>query len=130
MASIFTRIIKGEIPSYKIAENDDFFAFLDVFPLVEGHTLVVPKIEVDDIHDLDPEMYKNLFGFSQSIAKAIKKSIQCRKVGMAVVGLEVPHAHIHLIPINAVSDMNFSREKSKADELQLAEVRKRIIAAF
>ncbi len=130
MTSIFTRIIQGEIPSFKIAENDHFFAFLDVFPLAEGHTLVVPKIEVDDIHDLDPEVYKNLFAFSQTIANAIKKSIPCRKVGVSVVGLEVPHAHIHLIPINAVSDMNFSREKLKADDARLADVRNRIVAAL
>jgi histidine triad (HIT) family protein len=130
MASIFTRIIQGEISSFKIAETEDFFAFLDVFPLAEGHTLVVPKMEVDDIHELDPEMYKNLFAFSQTIATAIKKAIPCRKVGVAVVGLEVPHAHIHLIPINAVSDMNFSREKSKADDTQLEMVRKRIISAL
>jgi histidine triad (HIT) family protein len=130
MASIFTRIIQGEIPSFKIAETDDFYAFLDVFPLAEGHTLVVPKIEVDDIHHLDPEMYRNLFSFSQTIASAIKKAIPCRKVGMAVVGLEVPHAHIHLIPINAVSDMNFSREKFKADDQQLADVQRRIITSL
>ncbi|MFN5317716.1 MAG: HIT family protein [Bacteroidia bacterium] len=130
MASIFTRIIQGEIPSFKIAENDNFFAFLDVFPLAEGHTLVVPKMEVDDIHDLDPELYKNLFSFSQTVATAIKKSIPCRKVGVAVVGLEVPHAHIHLIPINNVGDMNFSREKSKADDARLADVSSRIIAAL
>jgi histidine triad (HIT) family protein len=130
MTSIFTRIIQGEIPSFKIAETDDFYAFLDVFPLAEGHTLVVPKIEVDDIHHLDPEMYRNLFSFSQTIASAIKKAIPCRKVGMAVVGLEVPHAHIHLIPINAVSDMNFSREKLKADDQQLADVQRRIITSL
>jgi histidine triad (HIT) family protein len=130
MASIFTRIIQGEIPSFKIAETDDFYAFLDVFPLAEGHTLVVPKIEVDDIHHLDPEMYRNLFSFSQTIASAIKKAIPCRKVGMAVVGLEVPHAHIHLIPINAVSDMNFSREKLKADDQQLADVQRRIMTSL
>ncbi len=128
MASIFSKIIAGEIPSFKLAEDDRFYAFLDVFPLVEGHTLVVPKLEVDNIFDLEPELYKSLFEFSQTIAKAIQLAIPCRKVGLSVVGLEVPHAHIHLIPINQVSDMNFSREKSKAEDAALMATRDKIVA--
>lgn len=130
MASIFTRIIAGEIPSYKVAENEHFYAFLDVFPLAEGHTLVVPKMEVDNIFDLDPELYRQLFSFAQTVAKGIQQAIPCRKVGMSVVGLEVPHAHIHLIPINQVSDMNFSREKSKAEDVTLLATRDKIVACL
>jgi histidine triad (HIT) family protein len=130
MASIFTRIIAGEIPSYKVAESEHFYAFLDVFPLAEGHTLVVPKIEVDNIFDLEPELYMQLFSFAQTVAKGIQQAIPCRKVGMSVVGLEVPHAHIHLIPINQVSDMNFSREKSKAEDVALSATRDKIIACL
>jgi histidine triad (HIT) family protein len=130
MASIFTRIIAGEIPSYKIAESENFYAFLDVFPLSEGHTLVVPKIEVDNIFDLEPELYQQLFSFAQTVAKGIQQAIPCRKVGLSVVGLEVPHAHIHLIPINQVNDMNFSREKSKAEDVALLATRDKIVACI
>ena len=126
MPSIFSRIIAGEIPSFKIAENDSFYAFLDVFPLSEGHTLVVPKLEVDNIFDLEPELYKELFAFAQLVAKAIQQAIPCKKVGLSVVGLEVPHAHIHLIPINQVNDMNFSREKLKASDSALLEIQQKI----
>lgn len=113
MPSIFERIISGEIPAYKILEDDNFLAFLDAFPLVEGHTLVIPKQTIDYIFDLEQSQYAGLHLFSQKIAQAIHKAIPCRKVGMAVVGLEVPHAHIHLIPIHHVSDMDFSRPKLK-----------------
>ena len=130
MASIFTRIIAGEIPSYKVAESEHFYAFLDVFPLAEGHTLVVPKLEVDNIFDLEPELYQQLFSFAQTVGKGIQQAIPCRKVGMSVVGLEVPHAHIHLIPINQVSDMNFSREKSKAEDVALSATRDKIVACL
>jgi len=130
MASIFTRIIQGEIPAFKIAEDENYFAFLDVFPLAEGHTLVIPKQEVDNIFDLDPEVYKGLFEFSQKIGIALKKAVPCVKVGISVVGLEVPHAHVHLIPINKVGDMNFSREKSKAADEELKLVQERIIGAL
>jgi histidine triad (HIT) family protein len=130
MASIFTRIIAGEIPSYKVAESENFYAFLDVFPLSEGHTLVVPKIEVDNIFDLEPELYQQLFSFAQTVAKGIEQAIPCRKVGLSVVGLEVPHAHIHLIPINQVNDMNFSREKSKAEDVALLATRDKIVACI
>lgn len=111
MASIFTKIIQGEIPGYKIAENENCFAFLDIMPLHAGHTLVVPKKEVDYLFDLADSEYQDLMLFSKKIAHAIGKAIPCQKVGVAVIGLEVPHAHIHLIPINAVSDIDFSRDK-------------------
>ncbi len=111
MSSIFSKIIKGEIPCYKIAENADFIAFLDVFPLKKGHVLVVPKKEVDYIFDLENETYIGLMNFSKTIAAAIKKAVSCNRVGVSVVGLEVPHAHVHLIPINTVNDMNFSNSK-------------------
>jgi histidine triad (HIT) family protein len=111
MASIFTKIINGDIPSYKIAEDDNCIAFLDVFPLKRGHVLVVPKKEVDYIFDLDTQTYNQLMAFSKIIAIALKKTISCKRVGLTVVGLEVPHAHIHLIPINSVNDMNFANEK-------------------
>ena len=111
MASIFSKIIEGQIPSYKIAETEDFLAFLDVFPLMEGHVLVVPKKEVDNILDLSPELYTSLFSFNQKIGKAIEAAIPCKKVGIAVIGLEVPHAHIHLVPINSADDLNFTRPK-------------------
>lgn len=111
MPSIFTKIINGDIPSYKIAEDENCIAFLDVFPLKRGHILVVPKKEVDYIFDLDSQTYNQLMAFSKTIAVALKKTISCKRVGLTVVGLEVPHAHIHLIPINSVNDMNFSNEK-------------------
>ena len=113
MASIFTRIVNGEIPCYKIAENNDFLAFLDIMPLTRGHTLVIPKKEIDHIFDLDDTLYAGLMQFSKQVAVAIKKAIPCERIGIAVVGLEVPHAHVHLIPMNHVSDMDFSREKLK-----------------
>ncbi len=111
MASIFSKIIEGQIPTYKISETEDFLAFLDVFPLMEGHVLVVPKKEVDNILDLSPELYTSLFSFTQKIGKAIEAAIPCKKVGIAVIGLEVPHAHIHLVPINSADDLNFTRPK-------------------
>jgi histidine triad (HIT) family protein len=113
MPSIFTRIIQGEIPSYKVAENDYCYAFLDIFPLTRGHVLVVPKKEVDLIWDLEAVDYQELMSFSKTIAKAIKKSIPCERVAMTSIGLEVPHAHVHLIPINNVNDINFANEKLK-----------------
>ena len=107
MSTIFSKIISGEIPSYKIAEDDKHIAFLDAMPLVKGHTLVVPKKETDLIFDLDSDDYKELWAFTQDIAKQIKKAIPCKRVGVAVVGLEVPHAHIHLIPLNSMDELNF-----------------------
>ena len=130
MSSIFTRIIQGEIPAYKVAENDDFIAILDVFPLVEGHVLVIPKKEIDNIFDLEPEKLQQLFGFSQTIAKAIEASYDCRKVGMAVIGLEVPHAHIHLLPINEAGDINFTKTKLQLSADQLMKIQDTIKQAL
>ncbi len=130
MPSLFTRIIQGEIPAYKIAETEQFLAFLDVFPLVEGHVLVIPKQEIDNLFDLEPSLLQSLFGFSQEVAKAIEKAIPCRKVGVAVIGLEVPHAHIHLVPINEVGDINFTRPKLQLSKEQLVSIQNRIVAAF
>lgn len=128
MASIFTKIINGEIPCHKIAETDDFFAFLDVFPLRYGHTLVIPKKETDYIFDIETQEYMQLMAFAKTVAKAVKMAFPCKKIGMTVIGLEVPHAHIHLIPMNAVSDMNFSAEKLKPTQDELADHARRIIA--
>ena len=127
MSTIFTKIINGEIPSYKIAENEDFIAFLDAMPLVKGHTLVVPKKEVDLIFDLESEEYKNLWGFAQEVAKKIKTAGPCVRVGVAVVGLEVPHAHIHLIPLNKMEDMNFRNERLKLTNEEYTEIQHSII---
>jgi histidine triad (HIT) family protein len=113
MASIFSKIITGEIPCYKIAENDHFIAFLDIFPLKKGHTLIVPKKEVDYIFDLDDETYTGLMAFAKQVAVAIKTAIPCNRIGISVIGLEVPHAHVHLIPISTENDMNFRNEKLK-----------------
>jgi histidine triad (HIT) family protein len=120
MAGIFARIASGEIPSYKIAEDDRFFAFLDINPLAKGHTLVIPKQEIDYIFDIDEDMHKDLWQFAMKVAKAIKQVVPCIKVGVAVIGLEVPHAHIHLVPMNTMEDINFSRAKLTvpADELK------------
>jgi histidine triad (HIT) family protein len=122
MASIFSRIIAGEIPSYKIAEDDKYFAFLDISPLAKGHTLVVPKQEVDYIFDLDANTLSGLMLFGQKVAKAIDKAVPCTRVGVAVIGLEVPHAHIHLIPLNSVADIDFGRPKLKLDKEELEEI--------
>lgn len=110
MATLFTKIINGEIPSYKIAETDDFYAMLDIAPNSKGHTLCIPKKEVDKLFDLDETTYNNLFSFSRKVAAAIKKTVDCERVGLAVVGLEVPHVHVHLIPLNVMGDMNFSNK--------------------
>ena len=113
MSSIFSKIISGEIPSYKIAENEKFFAFLDIMPLAVGHTLVVPKKEIDYIFDLPENLLAEMMVFSKYVAKKIEKSIECDRIGVSVIGLEVPHAHIHLIPINSIADMDFSKEMLK-----------------
>ena len=120
MSSIFSKIVRGEIPCHKIAEDDQFLAFLDVMPLVEGHTLVIPKQEIDYIFDLDPEVLAGLMKFAQHIAPAIKKAIPCKRIGVAVIGLEVPHAHVHLVPLNRMLDINFSQEKLKLSQDSLA----------
>jgi histidine triad (HIT) family protein len=111
VSSVFTKIINGDIPCHKIAENENYIAFLDVFPLKKGHTLIVPKKEVDYLFDLDSETYLGLMDFSKKIAIAIKLAFPCNRIGMTVIGLEVPHAHIHLIPINVMNDMNFGNIK-------------------
>jgi len=120
MPSIFSRIVSGDIPSYKVAENDNFLAFLDAMPLVPGHVLVIPKKEVDYIFDLNAEEYQDLWLFAQQVAKGLKQAIPCKRVGIAVIGLEVPHAHIHLVPMNEVGDINFTRPKMSptAEELE------------
>jgi histidine triad (HIT) family protein len=120
MASIFTKIINGEIPSYKIAEDDKFYAFLDIAPLAKGHTLVVPKQEVDYIFDIEDELLAQMHIFAKKVAKAIQSAIPCEKVGMAVIGVDVRHAHIHLVPLQEVGDLNFAKEKLKlsSDEMK------------
>lgn len=127
MSTIFTKIVNGEIPAYKIAEDENFLAFLDAMPLVKGHTLVIPKKEVDLIFDLDSEEYKNLWSFAQKVAKKVKSAVPCVRVGVAVVGLEVPHAHIHLIPLNQVEDMNFKNERLKLTPGEYIEIQNSII---
>lgn len=126
--TIFSRIINGEIPGYKIAENDKFFAFLDAFPLREGHTLVIPKIEIDNLFDLPADMLGEIFVFAQPIAHAIEKAFDCNRCGVSVVGLEVPHAHIHLIPINSMNDLNFTQPKMKPTVDDLKRVQQKILA--
>ena len=128
--TIFSKIIAGDIPSYKIAENDQFLAFLDIFPLVKGHVLVVPKIEVDNLFDLSKDYLAEYLQFARPIAKAIERSYPCNRCGMTVVGLEVPHAHIHLIPINSADDLNFNRAKLKLSAEELKEVQEKIISAI
>lgn len=113
MPSIFSKIVAGEIPCYQVAETEKFLAFLDVFPLKEGHTLVIPKQEIDYIFDLDQETYLELMDFSKRVAQSIKTAIPCKRLSMQVIGLEVPHAHVHLIPINTMSDCDFTKEKLK-----------------
>jgi len=124
--TIFSKIIAGEIPSYKVAENADFYAFLDINPLAKGHTLVVPKKEIDYIYDLDDKTVAEMFVFSKRVAKAIQKAIPCKRVGVAVIGLEVPHAHIHLIPLNKESDINFSNPKQKLTPEEFSAIAKAI----
>jgi histidine triad (HIT) family protein len=125
--TIFSKIIKGEIPSYKIAEDDQFFAFLDIFPLVEGHTLVVPKIEIDKMFDLPDAYLDGMMAFAKPIARSIEKSFRCNRCGIAVIGLEVPHAHMHLVPINGINDLNFTRGKIKVSPEQLKKAQEKIL---
>jgi histidine triad (HIT) family protein len=126
MASIFTRIIQGEIPCYKIAEDDRFFAFLDIFPLNEGHTLVIPKQEIDYLFDIDQQDLADMMVFAQKIAKAVGQAVPCKRVGVAVLGLEVPHAHIHLCPINGEGDLNFANPKKAFSQEQFEATAARI----
>jgi histidine triad (HIT) family protein len=125
--TIFSKIINGEIPSYRIAENDKFFAFLDIFPLVEGHVLVVPKTEVDKFFDIPDDLIGELLLFAKPIAKAIEKTFPCNRCGISVVGLEVPHAHLHLIPINSADDLNFNRPKLKLSAEELKKIQVQIL---
>jgi len=120
MSSIFSKIVNNEIPSFKVSEDENYLAFLDAFPLSYGHVLVIPKKETDYIFDLDSDKYLGLWNFSQKVAKAMDKVIVCKRIGVAVIGLEVPHAHIHLVPINGISDINFERDKKtfSADKMQ------------
>ena len=126
MASIFSKIVAGEIPCHRIAENDEFLAFLDIQPLADGHTLVIPKTEVDYFFDLDERLLSRINLFARDVARQIETAIPCQRVGVAIIGLEVPHAHVHLIPLNAVSDINFERPKLERSQEQLAEVAERI----
>ncbi len=126
--TIFSKIIKGEIPSYKIAENEKFFAFLDIYPLVEGHVLVIPKIEVDKFFDVPDEYLSEMLVFAKPIAKAIEKSFPCNRCGISVIGLEVPHAHMHLVPINGMDDLNFTRGKLKLSPEQLKAAQEKILS--
>lgn len=128
--SIFSRIAEGEIPSYKCAEDERFYAFLDINPVVEGHTLVIPRREVDYIFDLDDEELAALHVFAARVARAVGRAIPCRKVGMAVLGLEVPHAHIHLIPLQGEGDMDFRREKLRLSDDRMRDIAARIAAEF
>jgi histidine triad (HIT) family protein len=127
--SIFTKIIKREITGYIIEENDEYIAFLDVFPLVKGHTLVIPKKQVDNLFDLDESTYLGLWKFAKKIADKVEQAIVCERIGIAVIGLEVPHAHIHLVPINNVEDINFSAPKIKVPEEEMQEILYSIIGA-
>lgn len=130
MASIFSRIVEGEIPCYKVAEDEKYFAFLDISPVAKGHTLVIPKHEVDYIFDLDDEEYAGLTAFAKKVAAAMKKVMPCKRIGVAVLGLEVPHTHIHLVPINKESDMNFFKEKLSLPAEEMAEIAAKIAGAF
>lgn len=126
--TIFSKIIQGQIPCFKIAENDMFFAFLDIFPLVEGHVLVVPKREEDKFFDLQPEELSGILLFARPIARAIEKAFPCDRCGMAVIGLEVPHAHLHLVPLNHSDDINFTRPKRKMTTEELSVIQQKILA--
>lgn len=129
MSSIFTKIISGEIPSYKVAENDKFLAFLDIQPIVQGHVLVIPKKPVDYIFDIEDQLLGDFMNFAKSVAKKMDKVFDCKKIGMTVIGLEVPHAHIHLIPINGIADMDFGKAKLSLSSEEMERIAKMIIEA-
>jgi len=130
MAGIFAKIIAGEIPSYKVAENEHFYAFLDIFPLREGHVLVVPKTETDKLFDVEDELLREWLVFAKPIARAIERTFPCNRCGISVIGLEVPHAHMHLVPIDSADDLNFTRAKLKMSADELKSVQQKIIAAM
>ncbi|MDC0644617.1 HIT domain-containing protein [Crocinitomicaceae bacterium] len=127
MSSLFTKIIKGEIPCYKIAEDDSFLAFLDINPLVRGHALVIPKVEIDYLFDIDDDLLQNMIIFAKNVASKIKNAIPCDRVGVSVIGLEVPHAHIHLIPISNIGDMNFNNSKLALSSKEMINIQQDII---
>ena len=127
MASIFSKIIAGEIPSYKIAENEHFYAFLDVFPMVHGHTLVVPKVETDYVFDLTDDLLSEMLVFAKPIAKAIEQAFPCERCGLSIIGLEVPHAHLHVVPINNADDLNFTRPKLKLSAEEFKAIQEKIL---
>jgi histidine triad (HIT) family protein len=126
MASIFSKIVSGEIPAYKVAEDDRFLAFLDVFPLVKGHTLVIPKQEVDYLFNVDDELYRDLWLFAKKVSKGVEAAIPCKRIGVAVIGLEVPHCHIHLVPLNRVGDINFTQPKITVPAEEMAVIARKI----
>lgn len=130
METIFTKIIKGEIPSYKVAENDKFYSFLDISPLAKGHTLVVPKIQNDYIFDLDDTTLAEMVVFAKKVALAVEKACPCKRIGVAVIGLDVPHTHIHLVPINNVGDLDFKKERVKLTEEEFKQTAAAIAAEF
>jgi histidine triad (HIT) family protein len=129
VSSIFSKIVSGEIPCYKIAENDEFLAFLDIMPLATGHTLVIPKKETDYIFDIEDDAYQRLWAFAKEVAAVLKVKVPCKRVGLSVIGLEVAHAHIHLIPLQQISDMNFSKEKVPAPQQELASLARLLFEA-
>ena len=128
MASIFSKIVSGEIPSFKIMEDENYLAFLDITPIATGHVLVIPKLEVDYIFNMEDELYKGLFLFAKKVAPAIERAIPCKKIGVAIIGLEVPHAHIHLVPLQTVGDINFEKPKMKVDQAELKAPADKIVA--
>ena len=130
MPSIFSKIVSGDIPAFKVAEDENYVAFLDIFPLAKGHVLVIPKKETDYIFDLNSEEYLGLFSFAKKVAKAMDKTISCERIGVAVIGLEVPHAHIHLVPLHDVSDINFERPKLKFPDSEMKEIANLIKSAI
>ncbi|MDP4183660.1 MAG: HIT family protein [Bacteroidota bacterium] len=130
MAGIFSKIASGEIPSYKIAEDENFYAFLDIAPVAKGHTLVIPKKEIDYLFDIDDELYSGLQLFAKKVAIALKKAIPCQKVGVVVLGLEVPHAHIHLLPMQSEQDVNFAKPKLQLSKEEFCEIQNKIVKAF
>lgn len=128
MASIFTKIINGEIPCHKVAESDDFLAFLDITPVAPGHTLVVPKLEIDYFFDIEDDLLQRMTVFSKMVSKKIRQVVPCKRIGVAIIGLEVPHAHIHLVPMNTMSDINFSKERIKMSHEEMAQLAAKISA--